>query len=257
MEILRPYDVNTFNRLPGLLDADVRFRGHDGADVVSGPLQDLFMKYKLTETFGLNLLHRHFKLKQNQVLVAVNGSATPWNIPDLADSNSGTFKKYGGCINPCSWLLVNGHLVPYEFKFEPPNPENQQSTQGIFEEIGAKFVQEFARVLKEHNLTSSLGLCLVDKTRRGQLTYEVTEGRTTISWIVPDAKVPELLSQIQASWNYEMLGLDDVDVSDKPFVQRRCQSICSAVCTTSDEGVHTRAGHDNYGHYDDSDDDDI
>ena len=89
------------------------------------------------------------------------------------------------------------------------------------------------------------------------MKYKLTEGRTTISWIVPDAKAQELLSQIQASWNYEMLDLDDVDVSDKPFVQRRCQSICSAVCTETDEGVHTRAGHDNYGHYDDGDDDDI
>lgn len=72
-------------------------------------LRDLVVDARLNDRFGYSLLHRHFPLKQQQILVELNGVTAPWKVSDLdldvlCDVD---FTKYpNGTIWPTSRMLV-------------------------------------------------------------------------------------------------------------------------------------------------------
>jgi len=63
------------------------------------------------DTFGVQLLHNHFELKEGEKLVDRNNQATGWKLDD-GD------KLMGGQVAPISWRFLRGQgLMPYEFEF--------------------------------------------------------------------------------------------------------------------------------------------
>lgn len=107
-----PYHASIFRTLPNLKDSRGAFLERSGEDAVK-KLLELTEKHDLTSQYGIGLLHRHFDIGSDKILVEVNGTTTAWKTNN--DDWKGEFhiERYGGVIVPHSWMIdPNGHLMP-------------------------------------------------------------------------------------------------------------------------------------------------
>lgn len=208
-----PYTVDAFNKLPGLGDANAQFIREDGQAVLETSLRELFTRRQICQTFGIALLHRHFDLNEHEILVDANGTSTPWDLRGTSVSPSG-FGKYGGTIRPNSWMVANGHLVPYEFHFD-------RSPATVAPELSADFVEELTAILEANNLSNVLGLRLLRDAARCQV--EVTEGNVNVTFPLGNEAQPDIVdsdSYLQAAWQFPSTG------SGKPQARDWCVTLC-------------------------------
>lgn len=223
MEILNPYDVQTFNLLPCLQDSNDRLVANNGMEVLATALRDLFAEYpSMAKTFGVILLHRHFELKEREALVDVNGSSTAWMLPSPVTSSdsSSVFEKYGGFIRPRSWLVSGGKLIPYEFFFDNSVDKGKRRFGTDDPHFDLTFVKKFASILSAHGLDRVLGLYLLSES--GENLVEVTEGNANVTF--PNNSDPRIASSlISTTWFYGIEEPNDVgDGSKPPIVQWAC-----------------------------------
>jgi len=114
-DVLQPYSVAEFNKIPDLYHANTAFLDKDGEKFVRDVFCPLVLKHGLEDYLGAGMLHRHFPLKESEKLVEFNNISMPWSHQGSDDSHS------GGMILPRAWLLKDDKLMPYEFFFSPPN----------------------------------------------------------------------------------------------------------------------------------------
>jgi hypothetical protein len=223
MEVLRPYDVQAFNQLPGLGDSNDRLVASNGTHILANEVRDLFSQHPdMAKRFGVILLHRHFELKEQEALVDVNGSSTAWTLPaqSPASEASSVFEKYGGYIRPRSWLISGGKLIPYEFFFDNPTLEGKQRFGTGGPKFDPIFVSSFASILSAHGLDRVLGLYLLAGAEENLV--EVTEGFANVTFTnTGDPTIgPSLVS---TTWFYATEDTNAVDNgSSPPIVQYKC-----------------------------------
>lgn len=164
-----PYSNEYFQSLPNLTYARDMFQNVDGNELVKTTFKDLFVQHKMDRVFGLTLLHRHFDIPVDQLLVEYNGTSTPWNT----DAGNGMEKP-----QPLIWGFdSNGHLTPTEFKYS-----NRQDNEMGQDELS--FVAIFRELLQKKNLTKLFGLCIYPGDDfKG--TCEITMNRANIN-LQPD-----------------------------------------------------------------------
>ncbi len=236
MELIKPYTSEFFNSLPGLGDSSDSFRSNDGNAAVDSAFQDLFVRHKMTKLFGLGLVHRHFDLKPNELLVDVNGTSTAWGVPDLPEAPvSAEYQKHHGRIRPHSWTVDGERLAPYEFYYEPDFSSGGLNFEGLAT-VDPQFLREFIDLLKIHKLSGVLGLRLLRELNGRQL--EVTERAANVTFDVPDDLTPENGSQyLEAAW---MFRDEAVDGDGKPVTKRYCYSTCTSPSGWSHVQSHVR-----------------
>ncbi|GAM86189.1 hypothetical protein ANO11243_042010 [Dothideomycetidae sp. 11243] len=140
--------------LPSLHDAVGRFDAGTGQQVLENAIRSLFERNPhMAAKFGVGLLHRHFDMADDEILVEHGSTSVPWNMPSNPDD------YMGGRILPRSWCFSpeNNGLEPYEYEFrahgEPGMP--------IDPLVHPDFVHELQDILDAHGLTSTLGLMSV------------------------------------------------------------------------------------------------
>lgn len=249
MEVEHPYSTDTFNALPALGHAHDTFLAQNGPEVINA-LGALFVKYKLVNDFGVALLHRHFALEESQRLVEVNGTSTPWTVPEDANKSTSagtgtTVQKYGGQIRPHLWMFApatstdgakdTAQLTPSEFFFD--RSCNESSNPKALDKLKPSFIQQFAAVLATHNLLGTLGLYLIrPESLSDTMRAEVTEGRANVTFPHDPAKTADKgLKFIEAQWQYAQ---DGEGADGRPIVRAQCKQ----VCVTS---IFVPSGHDN------------
>ncbi len=167
MEIAQAFDHAAFHSLSSLYDANRAFQANDGLAFVESKLKSLILRHKVSSLFGVALLHRHFDMEKDTILVEKQGVSTPWQYTsDMA--------KHGGKIVPNSWFVDNGRCLPYEFSFVPftkPEPP-ELSTY-------ASFATEYFQLVEAAGLQDLVGLRrLFGDEGTGML--ECTEGKANI-----------------------------------------------------------------------------
>lgn len=200
---------------------------------MSSALQKLFIEFNMTTLLGLVLVHRHFGMEPQEVLVDVNGSSTPWTLDGAQVAVDGSFEKYGGRVKPCSWLVSEGRLMPYEFCFDAPQALRAEGQARKELEIKREFVSKFAAVLAANNLTGVLGLGLLKDPMRK--TVEVTEGRANVTYPVDDDTI-ESAQFTKTNWSYHTI--QPADGTSPPIVQLGCFGSCYSVNGTHLSGAH-------------------
>lgn len=214
MEILNPYDVHAFNQLSGLQVSNDILTANNGTEVLATSIRDLFANHPLmAKTYGVILLHRHFELKANEVLVDVNGCSTAWTLPSPAASlDSGiVFEKYGGFIRPRSWLVSGGKLRPYEFFFDNAVDKSKQRFASESPHFELAFVKQFISMLAANGLDSVLGLYLLSEAEENLV--EVTEGFANVTF--PNTgNIPDPL--VSTTWHYGLESPVEMENGSKP-----------------------------------------
>ncbi|KAE9371068.1 hypothetical protein N431DRAFT_467278 [Stipitochalara longipes BDJ] len=212
--ILQPYSSSMFNALPSLHDADAEFKERNAAATMKTGLANIFTKYNVEGFLGVQLLHRHFRLENEERLVDVGGASVPW-------SNKGS-EALELRILPVSWAFEGDAYHAYEFKFVPP-------IQDIHSPIVPEpFLFEFNEALKAHDLQGVLGIRSLKPTFGSKPEMEITNGRSNITFDY-DSGAAENDNAIEASWAFS----SDGTLSTATF----CTSYCSS---RSDYGGHNK-----------------
>ncbi|KAK5079155.1 hypothetical protein LTR64_002425 [Lithohypha guttulata] len=110
-----PYSVEKYNKVPVLGTSAQDFQYRQGEAFVLSSLRLLLFEYKLSDTFGVVLLHRHFDLDKDEKLVDYNNQATSCRLQDD--------ELVGGQVVPVSWRVMktpgSPDVMPFEFEFRP------------------------------------------------------------------------------------------------------------------------------------------
>ncbi|KAL3454237.1 hypothetical protein BJX65DRAFT_302024 [Aspergillus insuetus] len=134
---IAPYDHDVYHEVtkPSLHEALDAFKSTNAMHYVNTIIRDCFLRHGVEKSFTACINHRHFDLSPSERNIEEpDGRARA--STDLTD------------IQPCSWLLHERRLYPYEFKrgkeelSEPP----------------AEFVNELGLILVEHGLCDVIGL---------------------------------------------------------------------------------------------------
>jgi hypothetical protein len=212
--VLQPYSSSVFNTLPSLHDADAEFKERNSAAIVNSFLGGIFTKYNVNDLLGVQLLHRHFRLDNDERLVDVGGASVPW-------SNDGS-EVLDSRILPVSWAFEGDAYHPYEFRFVPPTQELHEPV------VTEPFLFEFNEALKAHNLQGILGIRSLKPSHAKKPEMEITKGRSNITFDY-DSDAAEDDNAIEASWAYSGAGI------------YATASFCTSYCSSrSDYGAHNK-----------------
>jgi hypothetical protein len=212
--VLQPYSSSAFNTLPSLDDADAEFKERNAAAIVNSVLAGIFTKHDVDGLLGVQLLHRHFSLDNDERLVDVGGASVPW-------SDDGS-EALDSRILPVSWAFEGDTYHPYEFRFSPP-------TQELYKPVVPEpFFVEFNEALKAHDLQGVLGIRSLKTSPSKKPEMEITKGRSNITFDY-DSDAAEDDNAIEASWAFSGAGM--------PATLSFCTSYCSS---RSDYGGHNR-----------------
>ncbi|PMD59494.1 uncharacterized protein K444DRAFT_562381 [Hyaloscypha bicolor E] len=211
---LQPYSSLVFNTLPSLHDADAEFKERNAAAIMKTALAGIFTKYKVEGFLGVQLLHRHFRLENDERLVDAGGASVPW-------SNEGS-EALDSRILPVSWAFEGEAYHPYEFKFVPPTQELHEPV------VPEPFLAEFNEALKAHDLQGVLGIRSLKPGFGNKPEMEITNGRSNVTFDY-DSDAAEDDNAIEASWAFSGDGI----LTTATF----CTSYCSG---RSDYGGHNK-----------------
>ncbi|KAK7398604.1 hypothetical protein QQX98_012013 [Neonectria punicea] len=152
------FDPKTYGSLPTLGEALDRFDQGPGQSVLDTDVRALFERTdSVANLFGIGLLHRHFDMDEDEILVEHGSTSTPWKLPQ----DPGNFMA--GRIVPRSWRFGpgsgNASLQAYEFGFQP----NQDDGDGdnVDPTAHQAFIEELYGILEKNDLGSTLGLMAV------------------------------------------------------------------------------------------------
>jgi hypothetical protein len=212
--VLEPYSSSAFNTLPSLHDADAEFRERNVAAIMNSVLAGIFTRHNVESHFGVQLLHRHFSLDNDERLVDVGGASIPWssNGSEALDSR----------ILPVSWVFKDDAYHPYEFKFVPPTQEFHEVM------VPEPFLVEFNEALKVHHLQGVLGIRSFKNSSFEKPEMEITNGRSNITFDY-DSDEAKSDNAVEASWAFSGPSMTTAATF--------CTSYCSS---RSDYGGHNK-----------------
>lgn len=173
------YDPSVYDGVPTLNDAGRKFDLKNGEYLVNNKFRELFLQHNVDRVFGLSLLHRHFDLSSNELLVEYGGTSVPWEE---------TLGKTSPYIRPSNWALAeDGIFRPFEFYYCMQDADNDADVPADPKFLS--FIQSFENLLHEEGATDLFGLCKYPGDDfKGRI--EITEGRANINLDPDDVLVP-------------------------------------------------------------------
>lgn len=162
-----PYDFKNYNSLPELSVAKAQFEAARVSEILFAEIGMAFVKHHVESTLGVTLLHNHFLLEPDEMLVNISSTAVPWDMR----SNAKELTNVGAS----AWRFTEKGVAPYEFTHGASEvPLDNAAMQLFLEELGA--------LLLSKNLTHILGVCSLGKNSFDKpSTMEFTSGRANIT----------------------------------------------------------------------------
>lgn len=135
------YSVVNFNRLLDFNEALVAFDGVDGDDFAATTMKELFRHCGVQDIFGLQLLHKHNLLRDEERLTDIRGTASPLSFEIGA--------------NPSVWGFdsASRDLVPLEYRLGAKAVDWDSARV-------RRFLEVFQDALERAGLVNVLGLSL-------------------------------------------------------------------------------------------------
>lgn len=166
-----PYSSAIYNKIGNLEDAVRAFEAKKAKHpTLLNLFRQVFVEGNKNDAFGISLLHKHFSIFENQVLVETNNVTTPWR---LSASTFDQLREKGyaeyedSIIYPTSWMVVpagptnkTAKLMPFEFAFSPEGaiglPKIMHNNPSAPEHTG--FAQDFANMIRTLDLQDVVAL---------------------------------------------------------------------------------------------------
>ncbi|KAL3438874.1 hypothetical protein BDV09DRAFT_158818 [Aspergillus tetrazonus] len=224
MVLFDKYSAEKFNRLPFLSESSEALQSVGDKGALFSDLNALFVRYGVTDLLGLTLVHRHFDVNEDELLVECNGTTTPWTVPD-----SVSLCVDDGTIKPQSWAFLHGRLMPFEFFFEPSFSSTGVPSPDPLSGVDSAFFHEFESLLQQRHLDRTLGLCLLSRCPEPQI--EITRERANITFNVNEGNYRSVKGEFtDVVWACAEAGPGDGEFKGTKK--------CKKVATTSSKAAH-------------------
>ncbi|RGB25023.1 hypothetical protein C1646_675907 [Rhizophagus diaphanus] len=181
-----------YNELPNLCCVK-KVKNKHVTEEVFNTLGQIFFAYHIQNIFGLTLLHKHFLLEGDEILLQT-GSLSDFEQKTI--SQPVKVDKLLFPIQGSNWKITSDKsYMPYEFKLEDEDKKIDLSTSKIH-----SFLEEFSGKLNELNLTNIFGICAIGKDSFIP-SIESTEGRKNITVPFTDSDKSENCAE--AVWRFK------------------------------------------------------
>jgi len=181
--------------------------------VIASEIAALFIKHHVHTYLGVQLLHKHFRLSEDERLTDVGGAAIPWILDPSQELDSR--------LIPASWVFEADTYRPYEFQFVASDNELHSSP------IPPVFLEAFNQILKAHKLQDILALrALKGDGKRPEM--EITQGRANVTFNYTGPLNGG--NNIEATWAFGSNG--------SPMAQSYCVSYCSTRSSGNHDSTH-------------------
>ncbi|KAE8215286.1 hypothetical protein CF327_g1426 [Tilletia walkeri] len=199
-QTLHHYRPEVFHALPSVEQAAAMFTNTGGISKIEEALGITVQKYPTAASFGIQLLHRHSPLSNDEIMLAWQGTSIPLKVEDISAA------KRNSNVVPITWGLDphTGSFVPLEFALV----EDKDKVPMLDGDL-AKDVADF---LKVHGLARILGLALLPSG--SQAGAEISVGRANV--VLPADSFASLASFIEVLW----------PLCDPSGSSRRCMLFC-------------------------------
>ncbi len=123
------YAVEHYNSLLELHVAKDQFEFGRASKILFSKIERAFLKHHVEHILSVILLHNHFLLNLDEMLVNVDSVAIPWN----ARSGSREFTN----VNASAWRFIEKGIASYEFAHAAARmPLDDRQMQAFFVELG-------------------------------------------------------------------------------------------------------------------------
>jgi hypothetical protein len=182
-----PYTSQHYNSLPSIAEAGSSLTPTDIA-LLTSTIGQVCIKHNVQKYFGITLLHNHFPLSDNEMLVSIGSVAVPWKTtsraPELRD------------IKGSSWRFTDQGIVPYEFAYDVDSRVDLSDF--------LPFLSELRIVLERLDLMGKLGVCVFASEDLDNTTQvEFTQGRANITLPFDIAPEEGTNRSIEAVWQFD------------------------------------------------------
>ena len=204
-----PYSHDLFHEtIPSIRAAIQTLNRRFAQTFITETLGPLIRKHDVQESFGVGLVHRHFDIKEDEILVEFNNISSAWSVspPDateaVSDDKSSTEPKpgypppatrevvgvsdIGDKLYPVAWKIVTtssgaDKWMPYEFAWRPQS-QTPAHIVDITSPKYASFLTEYTAALKSKGMHDILGLrAWPGNDFKG--TIEITVGKLNINLV--------------------------------------------------------------------------
>ncbi|KAE8208501.1 hypothetical protein CF335_g375 [Tilletia laevis] len=208
--VLHNYSPALFESLPSVGRAAASFKESGGLHKIETALAAVAQKHPSAVNYGVQLLHRHSGLDQDEIMLAYGPTTVPVKKSELSEASQDNIYATIWGIRPGS-----NELIPLEFAFADDAAEK-------LPELDQQLAQDFAYALYQLGLEHTLGLALV---KPGQdLGLETTHGRANI--VLPAKYLAKSGNLVDVCWPLTTLGPE--------FTKK-----CSQSCWTNVSGGHS------------------
>ncbi|KAJ9602595.1 hypothetical protein H2200_012788 [Cladophialophora chaetospira] len=208
-----PYSSKIFNSLEDLFPATAKFEALKGSEWLHDVGKALLKEHGMNTTFGFILLHRHFDIDEDQILVEFNNVTVPWLDAGKSSGKSKGF--YATAWKPVTNESSDGKgfaWMPYEFAFNPA-PFGVDNAVGPIDLNDAKykeFLEAFSAALRSAGLDQLIGLSVIPEEDNLN-GLEITEGKANILLRADQCDSIKDQDRVEAMWSfpggkYEAIG---------------------------------------------------
>jgi 6-pyruvoyl-tetrahydropterin synthase len=139
-------------------------------------LANLFTRFKVQRIFGLHLIHGHFQIEENKIMLGTSLKSVRgcWTQPtSIAD------------VNPAE---IHGHIFKLTASGEIQAYEYRQGPTASLDDVDPVFFQELVRYLQAHHLVDLLGLQVLTNGVRPTMSEFVVADNGTVMLDERDVK---------------------------------------------------------------------
>ncbi|RUP52037.1 hypothetical protein BC936DRAFT_142998 [Jimgerdemannia flammicorona] len=187
---------------------------------------DIFLKHLMHDTWGLSLVHRHFDLKPNEIMLE-----QPVNRDAKTVTKAVEVSKVVAPLTGSNYRFQeDGKLLAFEYRYH-----SDATLQEVLQnERFLAFLCDLKQTIAETGLDNVLGLTPVESTKPGLETTNY-ENRENIVEPLADG-TPMLSDYVTAVWAFNESG---------PGVQRGCRWVTMCQLWTDSNGNprHTSGAH--------------
>ena len=188
------YVPQIYRDIPGIIESYQRLVFRDQVQKIEAEIRQLFFDHAVEDVFGIRLVHKHFRLQDNERMIQHGNTALPW------DSEMAAGLEADGTVTPASWLFRDGVAYPYEFQYNP----NQELENDFHVEDYASFFTAYHAYLLNNGLTDVLGLFLLQTEKRedggrAMLEINMDKNRASVNFLLnaSDEIAPFDIFQVQ------------------------------------------------------------
>ena len=228
-----PYSYDIFEAVDNIIPQRRAFDAKDGNAFVKNVLAPIVTKHGLGDHFGIVLLHRHFDMAPDRLLVERNGTSTAWANVHVGVNIFNEDEPH--LIYPNSFMLdpTTQKWMGYEHGFSALNGADKYVVD-INDPKYEAFIVEFANALQSHGWDKLLGLSAWPGDGFGGfLEFTCAEANHCLSLHEFKGDLKDCNRSSETTWYYEP-GFTTIP---------GCKTNCTCYCALNRIGGHVGHGH--------------